>query len=38
MKQGTTPEPVQEIEQETTPADYSDNNAMDTSITAKRPQ
>ena len=37
MEQDTTPEPVQETEQETTPADYSDNNDMDTSITAKRP-
>ena len=37
MEQDTTLEPVQELEQETTPADYSDNNAMDTSITANRP-
>ena len=29
MEQDTTPEPVQETEQETTPADYSENNDMD---------
>jgi len=37
MEQDTTPEPVQEIEQETTPADYNEHNNMDTSITPKQP-
>jgi len=37
MEHDTIPERVQEMEQETTPADYNEYYDMDTSITAKHP-